>query len=361
MLRDGFFCRHAIINSFEKGVNCLKALSIAVPSYNSQDYLATCLDSLVTGGPDVEVIVVDDGSTDRTAEIARAYVERYPDIVRLEQKPNGGHGSAVNKGLEVATGRYFKVVDSDDWFDQGAYAKVMELLRAQPGDDTAIDLVIANYVYEYKYNNTFNVISYRNVFPVDQRFTWDEMRFFRVSQFLVMHSMIYRTDRLRLCGLKLPEHTFYVDNIVAYQPLPLVRSVHYLDVDLYRYFIGRPDQSVNMNNMIKYIDQQLRVTRIMLYMYLLRRDIANRHLRRYMYRYLSMMVSISIIHLILSNTEENLNKIDLLWKDIKDYDLRTYTVLRTNLLNAALALPGRGGRYITRKSYMVARRIYKFN
>jgi glycosyltransferase involved in cell wall biosynthesis len=339
----------------------LKALSIAVPSYNSQDYLATCLDSLVTGGPDVEVIVVDDGSTDRTAEIARAYVERYPDIVRLEQKPNGGHGSAVNKGLEVATGRYFKVVDSDDWFDQGAYTKVMELLRAQPGDDTAIDLVIANYVYEYKYNNTFNVISYRNVFPVDQRFTWDEMRFFRVSQFLVMHSMIYRTDRLRLCGLKLPEHTFYVDNIVAYQPLPLVRSVHYLDVDLYRYFIGRPDQSVNMNNMIKYIDQQLRVTRIMLYMYLLRRDIANRHLRRYMYRYLSMMVSISIIHLILSNTEENLNKIDLLWKDIKDYDLRTYTVLRTNLLNAALALPGRGGRYITRKSYMVARRIYKFN
>lgn len=339
----------------------MKVLSIAVPSYNSQDYLATCLDSLVTGGPDVEVIVVDDGSTDRTAQIARDYIARYPEIVRLEQKPNGGHGSAVNKGLEVASGRYFKVVDSDDWFDQDAYSQVMALLRSQPDDDTALDLVIANYVYEYKYNNTTNLISYRNVFPVDRRFTWDEMRFFRVSQFLLMHSMIYRTDRLRLCGLKLPEHTFYVDNIVAYQPLPLVRSVHYLDVDLYRYFIGRPDQSVNMNNMIKRIDQQLRVTRIMLYMYHLRRDIANRHLRRYMYRYLSMMVSIAVIHLILSNTEENLKKIDQLWKDIKDYDLRTYTVLRTSLLNAALALPGRGGRYITRKTYMVARKIYKFN
>lgn len=339
----------------------MKLLSIAVPSYNSQDYLHTCLDSLVIGGPDVEIIVVDDGSKDRTAEIARDYIERYPDIVRLEQKPNGGHGSAVNKGLEAATGRYFKVCDSDDWFDPEAYQKVLQVLRAQPDDDSALDLVIANYVYEYAYNNTTNVVSYRNVFPVERRFTWDDMRFFRISQFLLMHSMIYRTDRLRLCGLKLPEHTFYVDNIVAYQPLPLVRSIMYLDVDLYRYFIGRPDQSVNMNNMIKRIDQQLRVTRIMLHCYKLPRDIVNRPLRRYMYRYLSMMVSISLIHLILSNEEENLKKIDQLWQDIKEYDLHTYRRLRLNIVNSALSLPGRGGRYLTRKSYMVARKIYKFN
>lgn len=339
----------------------MKLLSIAVPSYNSQDYLHKCLDSLVIGGEDVEVIVVDDGSTDRTAEIGREYEALYPGIVRLVSKPNGGHGSAVNKGLEVATGRYFKVCDSDDWFDPDAYAKVLEVLRAQPADDSAVDLLIANYVYEYAYNNTTNVISYRNVFPVDQPFTWNDMRFFRVSQFLLMHSMVYRADRLRLCGLKLPEHTFYVDNIVAYQPLPLVRKIIYLDVDLYRYFIGRPDQSVNMNNMIKRIDQQLRVTRIMLNLYKLPRDIANRHLRRYMYRYLSMMVSIAVIHLILSNEDENLKKIDQLWQDIKDYDMHTYRRLRFNLVNSAMALPGRGGRYITRKSYMVARKIYKFN
>ena len=339
----------------------MKILSIAVPSYNSQDYLHKCLDSLVLGGPEVEVIVVDDGSTDRTAEIAREYIECYPDIIRLEQKPNGGHGSAVNRGLEVATGRYFKVCDSDDWFQPEAYSKLLEVLREQPDDDSALDLIIANYVYEYTYNNTTNVVSYRNVFPVNRRFTWSDMRFFRVSQFLLMHSMVYRADRLRLCGLKLPEHTFYVDNIVAYQPLPLVRSILYLDIDLYRYFIGRPDQSVNMNNLIKRIDQQLRVTRIMLHMYHLRRDIANRHLRRYMYRYLSMMVSIAVIHLILSDTEENLKKIDLLWQDIKDYDLHTYRVLKFNIVNQAMSLPGRGGRYITRKSYMVARKIYKFN
>ncbi|MBP1757510.1 MAG: glycosyl transferase [Firmicutes bacterium] len=339
----------------------MKLLSIAVPSYNSQDYLHKCLDSLVLGGPDVEVIVVDDGSTDRTAEIGRDYVARYPDIVRLESKPNGGHGSAVNKGLEVATGRYFKVCDSDDWFDPEAYQNVLEVLREQPNDDSAIDLLIANYVYEYAYNNTTNVISYRNAFPVNRRFTWSEMRFFRVNQFLLMHSMIYRADRLRLCGLKLPEHTFYVDNIVAYQPLPLVRSIIYLNVDLYRYFIGRPDQSVNMNNMIKRIDQQLRITRIMLNLYNLPRDIVDRQLRRYMYRYLSMMVSIAVIHLILSKDEENLKKIDQLWQDIKDYDLHTYRRIRMSLANSAMSLPGRGGRYIARKTYMVARKIYKFN
>lgn len=339
----------------------MKLLSIAVPSYNSQDYLAKCLDSLVVGGAAVEVIVVDDGSTDRTAEIARDYIARYPDIVRLEQKPNGGHGSAVNRGLEVATGRYFKVCDSDDWFKPEAYQTLLNVLAEQPHDDSAIDLVLANYVYEYTYNNSTNVISYRNVFPVNRRFTWNEMRFFRVSQFLLMHSMVYRTDRLRLCGLKLPEHTFYVDNIVAFQPLPLVRSILYLDIDLYRYFIGRPDQSVNMNNMIKRIDQQLRVTRIMLNMYNLPRDIANRHLRRYMYRYLSMMVSIAVIHLILANTDEALKKIDLLWQEIKEFDPHTYRVLKFNIVNQAMSLPGRGGRYITRKTYMVARKIYKFN
>jgi glycosyltransferase involved in cell wall biosynthesis len=339
----------------------LKRLSIAVPAYNSQDYLAKCLDTLVTGGTDVEVIVVDDGSTDRTADIARDYLARYPDVVRLEQKENGGHGSAVNRGLEVATGRYFKVVDSDDWLDPDALQTVLNVLRAQPDDDSALDLIVANYVYEYTYNHTTNVIAYRNVFPVNRRFTWNDMRFFRVSQFLMMHSLMYRTDRLRLCGLKLPEHTFYVDNIVAYQPLPLIRSIYYLDVNLYHYFIGRPDQSVNMNNLIRRIDQHLRVTLIMLHLYNLDRDVPDRHLRRYMYRYLSMMVSVTIIHLILSNEPENLKKIDLLWQDIREYDAHTYRVLRTNFLNAALSLPGRGGRYIMRKSYMVVRKIYKFN
>ncbi len=339
----------------------MKLLSIAVPSYNSQDYLHRCLDTLVPGGEDVEIIVVDDGSTDQTAEIARQYITRYPGIVRLEQKPNGGHGSAVNRGLLVATGKYFKVVDSDDWLDADAYAKVLNCLRQQEAKDESLDMLITNYVYEYFYNGTRNNVQYRNALPQNRLFGWEHLRKFRISQLMLMHSMIIRSELLRECHLQLPEHTFYVDNIVAYLPLPLVRKVMYLDVDFYRYFIGRPDQSVNTANMIKRIDQQLRVTYLMLHFYHLDQDVADVNLRKYMHRYLSMMVTISVVHLILSQDEANLRKIDELWETIRQYDLKTYKIIRRSFINRAISLPGRSGRYLTRKGFNLARRIYKFS
>ena len=103
----------------------MKLLSIAVPCYNSEDYMRHCIETLLPGGEDVEIIIVDDGSTDKTAEIADKYREQYPDIVKVVHKENGGHGSGVNKGLELATGMYFKVVDSDDWLDTNSYKKLI--------------------------------------------------------------------------------------------------------------------------------------------------------------------------------------------------------------------------------------------
>jgi glycosyltransferase involved in cell wall biosynthesis len=231
-----------------------KLLSIVVPSYNSQDYLRRCLDTVVQGGREVEVIVVDDGSTDHTAEIAREYCERFPEIVRLKQKENGGHGSAVNCGLELATGTFFKVVDSDDWLNVSAYHTMLSKLRSIG----SVDLVISNYVYEYFYTGKSYVVRYNNVFPQGKIISWEKMQRFHKDQMMLMHSMIYRTDLLRQCGLKLPEHTFYVDNLVAYLPLPHVKSLVYFDCDLYRYFIGRADQSVNTQVVIRRIDQQLK-------------------------------------------------------------------------------------------------------
>ena len=328
-----------------------------MPSYNSQDYLFRCLDTLVKGGPDVEVIVVDDGSTDKTSEVAQEYCARYPDIVRLERKENGGHGSAINRGLSVATGTYFKVVDSDDWFDDEAFAAALNLLRVSE----PIDLLICNYVYECFYNGKRKTVSYSNAFPQDEVVSWDQVQRFRISQMLVMHTMIYRTQLLRDCGLKLPEHTFYVDNIVAYLPLPFVKKIRYLDCDLYRYFIGRPDQSVNTDVMIKRIDQQLRVTRLMVESYHLFKDVENKNLRRYMLHYLSMMVSISIVHLNMSENEADKNKAEELWAFIRQYDERMYETMHRNFVNRCIAAAGKTGRKVTSHGFKIVRRIYKFS
>ena len=107
----------------------MKILSVAVPCYNSQEYMRKCVDSLLKGGEDVEIIIVNDGSKDDTAAIADEYAEKYPTIVKAIHQENGGHGEAVNAGIRNATGLYFKVVDSDDWVDWNAYQAILAKLR----------------------------------------------------------------------------------------------------------------------------------------------------------------------------------------------------------------------------------------
>jgi glycosyltransferase involved in cell wall biosynthesis len=335
----------------------IKLLSIVVPSYNSQDYLRRCLDSVVQGGPEVEVIVVDDGSTDHTADIAREYCKLFPDIVRLEQKENGGHGSAVNRGLDVATGLFFKVVDSDDWLDIPSYRRALKALRA----NQSLDLLIANYVYEYFYNGKRNIVRFRNIFPQDEVIGWNRMQRFRLSQLMLMHSLIYRTQLLRDCGLRLPEHTFYVDNLVAYLPLPYVKKLMYIDCNLYRYFIGRPDQSVNTSVMIRRIDQQLLVTKLMIGAYDLFNEIPYKNLRRYMLHYLAMMIAISIIHINISDDSTLQPKAADLWEFTRQKDEKLYLVLRRSFLNMCIDLANKTSRHVTRQGFRLAKRIYKFS
>ena len=108
----------------------MKLLSVAIPCYNSESYMEHCISTLLTGGEEVEIIIVDDGSVkDRTAEIADEYARRYPTICRAIHQENGGHGEAVNTGLKNATGIFFKVVDSDDWVNEEAFQSVLETLR----------------------------------------------------------------------------------------------------------------------------------------------------------------------------------------------------------------------------------------
>ena len=223
----------------------MKLLTITVPCYNSQDYLDKCVQSLLAGGEDVEILLVNDGSTDGTQEIAERYAAQYPTIVRAINKENGGHGSAINTGIEYASGLYFKVVDSDDWVKEDAYQKILDTLRELAGGSRVLDLLVSNFVYEKAGAKRGKVMQYRHAFPEGRIFGWEEMRHLRKGHYILMHSVIFRTKLLRECGLKLPEHTFYVDNLFVFEPLPYVKNLYYLDVNFYRYFIGRDDQSVN--------------------------------------------------------------------------------------------------------------------
>ena len=338
----------------------MKYISFAIPSYNSEDYMSHAIESILPGGEDVEIIVVNDGSKDGTSEIAHEYKNKYPNIVRVVDKDNGGHGDAVNSGLSHATGKYFKVVDSDDWVDEDSLHKILEFLKELEEEDKEIDMLTSNYVYEKEGAAHKKCIHYRNVLPQDEVFTWDDVGRFRLDQYILMHSVIYRTSMLKLSQMTLPKHTFYVDNIYVYYPLPYVRKIYYLDVDFYRYFIGREDQSVNEKVMISRIDQQIFVTKTMIDMYHLK-NISSKKLRHYMVNYLAIMMTVSSILMIRSKKQENLEKKKELWGYLKKKDLKTYLRIRYGILGQTMNIPGRSGRKISSLAYSVARRLIGFN
>lgn len=337
----------------------MKLLSIAIPSYNSQDYLHHAVETLLSGGDDVEILIVDDGSKDRTAEIADEFERRNPGIVRAIHKENGGHGDAVMTGLANATGRYFKVVDSDDWVDEESFKRVLARLKAMTEKDESVDMLICNYVYDKVGVKHKHVMQYRSSLPIDRVFGWDEVNM-GLGHYLLMHSVIYRTALLNKCGLNLPKHTFYVDELYVYQPLPMVKKMYYMDEDLYHYFIGREDQSVQENVMIRRIDQALLVNRMLVTEVDLSK-VTNKRKQAYMRRYLEIVTTVSSILLLKSGTAENKQKKDELWKFIREENPYVYKKLRHGLMGHVLHLPGKGGRRIALAGYKVTRKIYGFN
>ncbi|MBQ8330287.1 MAG: glycosyltransferase [Lachnospiraceae bacterium] len=343
----------------------MKLLSIAVPCYNSQDYMENCVSSLVVGGDEVEVLVVDDGSSDRTAEIADELEAKYPGIVRAVHQPNKGHGGAVNTGIENASGLYFKVVDSDDKVKASAFKTILDKLRENKDAEEKIDLLISNFVYDKEGQAHKKVMEYRKVLPVNRMFSWDEAKRFRKGQYILMHSVIYRTQLLRECGLRLPEHCFYVDNIYVFNPMPSVKNLYYLDVNFYYYFIGRDDQSVNEEVMIGRLDQQSRVNRIMFDFF--SDSVAEGRIKmksplyRYMYNYLEIITTVTSVLAIISDDPQKIAVKDDLWEYLSEKDHELYLKLRRGIFGTVVHLPGRVGKRVVSTGYGIARNIFGFN
>ena len=338
-----------------------KLITVAVPCYNSAAYMEKCIQSLLVGGEDVEILIVDDGSQkDDTPAIADRLQKEHPTIIRSIHQENKGHGGAVNTGIANATGKYFKVCDSDDWFDAAAFVKVIKELKALEKKG-GVDMLVANYIYDKVGVKNKAVMKYDNALPQHKIFTWKNAKRLKVGQYILMHSVVYRTGLLRECGLKLPEHTFYVDNIFVYYPLPYVKKLYYVNVDMYHYFIGREDQSVNESVMISRIDQQLRVNRIMIDSYELS-TFRDKKLANYMYQYLGIIMTVSSILLVRMGTKESLAEKKKLWMDLKKHDPKMYNKLRyRTFLGIGMNLPGAVGRKIMLWGYDFAQKHFGFN
>lgn len=338
----------------------MKYLSIAIPCYNSMDYMANAIESALICKEDVEIIIVNDGSKDETNKIGQDYAAQYPDTIKYIEQENGGHGEAVNTGLKNATGLYFKVLDSDDWFDKSALVKVVETLKDLHNKDEYVDMMIANYVYEKPSLNKTSVIKYTNALPTNRIFRWYDVKHFYPQQNLLMHSVIYRTQLLRNCNLVLPKHTFYVDNLFVYNPLPYVNTMYYLDVDLYRYFIGRDDQSVNEKVMISRLDQQIKVNKLMIDSCDVTK-LRSRKLRNYMIKYLTMITTVTTVLCIKSGTSEHLQARDEIWSYLEQKNPEMYKAVKHTLMGSAMQLKGTVGHKLIIEGYGISQKIFGFN
>jgi len=306
-----------------------KLITFAIPSYNSEAYLDKCVNSLLVAGEEAEIIIVNDGSTDKTAEIADNYQAKYPTIVRAVHKPNGGHGSGVNKGLELASGLYYKVVDSDDYLQADALKALLDTIREHVRNGVEADLYITNFVYDKVYENSQYVSHYRQKMPVNRFFGWNEVKPLHAWKMLLMHSLLYKTENLRASGMVLPEHTFYVDNIYAYQPLPYTKKLFYLDVDLYMYYIGRSDQSVMRENMFKRYDQQIRVMTCMLNAYTYEQiKKMDKGLRKLMFHNLNSLMLTTTFFTTSRDDEERRKAYREMWENLKKRDKKLYNKIK---------------------------------
>lgn len=221
-----------------------KLLTIVVPTYNVEQYIRENLESFVVEEvmEDLEVLVVNDGSTDGSVEIAKEFVEKYPDTFRIVNKENGGHGSTINRGIREATGKYFKVVDADDWVLKPGLIQLINTLKARNSD-----LVVSKFYWYHQEKKTTSV-EIKEPFP--EVIYQKEYRFEDVCEhmYVKMHGMTIKTELLQ----KIPpidEHCFYVDVEYVLFPIPYVSTVTCIEDFVYMYRIGLSGQSMNINKM----------------------------------------------------------------------------------------------------------------
>ncbi len=332
----------------------MKYITFAIPCYNSEAYLSNAVDSLLNVKDDAEIIIINDGSTDSTLKIANSYKRKYPNVVKVIDKENGGHGSGVNAGLEQAKGLYYKVVDSDDWLDHENIVVFIETIKKHYKAGVSPDLYVLDFIYEHIVKNENYIRSYQKNFPANKIFTWDEiLKPFKYSNTMLMHSQIFKTSVLKESGVELPLHTFYVDNIFSYTPLAFVKTIYYMPIVLYHYYIGRDDQSVQFHNIVDRYNQQIKVMTLILQTYSYQQiKQMPKKLRKYMKHFLSAIMIITQMFTVGKKDKQRKQDLKELWSNLKNTDKELYRFLRFRSMNTLVNfLPWRLKGFVMVKGY----------
>lgn len=224
-----------------------KILTISIAAYNAEQYISKAIKSCILSEAYrnlIEVIVVNDGSTDDTCILAKELQRQYPDVVFVIDKENGGYGSTINVALKKAHGKYFKLLDADDWFDTENLEYVVKKLV-----DTEEDMVLTNFLNYYGTNEK-NIVN-KYCLPKDRRINIGNIDF--KTQFL-MHGLCYKTELIKEKYISITEHCFYTDMEYVILYLPYIRSIRYFDKTVYIYRLNNSGQSVSIQGIKKHYE-----------------------------------------------------------------------------------------------------------
>lgn len=335
----------------------MKLITFAVCCYNSAAYMEKCVSSLLVGGEDVEIIIIDDGSKDATGEIADRLEKENPTIVRAVHQENSGHGGGVDHSLALATGKYFKVVDSDDFLEPEALKKFLAELKGRED----LDLVVTDYVYHYE-DRKDKTIRYGNVFPVNTVCTFKDVHHMKAYQYLTIHSVTYRTAFLKEQNLQIPKKTFYEDNYFIYAPLGKVEKILYLPYALYFYSIGRPDQSVQKKVALGRYKDYVRVALICFPIHDLA-AIKKENPRKYRILLHQMRITLieALIHCRMKNDRESRLVFKKMKEEMKKLNPRQYRAFRWDFYCGSIFWPSFLGVMMANIIYFVSHLVVRFN
>lgn len=234
-----------------------KLLTIVIPTYNMQNYLHRCLDSLLL--PDkqmeqLEVLVVNDGSKDNSSAIAHEYETKHPKTVCVIDKENGNYGSCINRGLKEATGKYIKILDADDWFDTAEFSRYLDELQTIDAD-----MILTNHQVVDDAGNLTRKYAY-DLEP-NKLFAFQE--YTEPGVYFAMHSITYRSEMLRSINYHQTEGISYTDTEWVFYPQHGVKTCIYLPYDVYRYVVGREGQTMDSKVLLKSVSHYDKLLRAM--------------------------------------------------------------------------------------------------